>query len=375
MRPRKRGNNDLPKNLHVSVKNGKSYFQYQHPETKKYTGFGTDKKEAIKAAIQLNQLLISTSNLVDKVIKPAQALSEYITYYLEQIIPNKRVKGFPLSEKTITENKRVFKHINKELGHIDFQSITQKDIADYLNQQSSAETHNKHRAQLVLLFKQAISDGLIEDNLPERILKKDKEAVKRTRLSLEQYKRIYNHASLEIQRAMELSLNALQRREDIRSWRFDSEKDGFYHIIQSKTRKHGIAAYLRIPHDLPVAYSLSGAKTLKDIIDKCRDNKACPFVIHKLAGKRRRSKEKEHPMQLSGKQISDGFAEAREKAGITMDNPPTFHELLSLGELLRKEQGWSIKQIQTLRGHTSEKTTLAYLDGQEWSTVQVPKQA
>lgn len=52
-------------------------------------------------------------------------------------------------------------------------------------------------------------------------------------------------------------------------------------------------------------------------------------------------------MQLTGDDLSKGFAKARDLAGIGKDSehPPTFHELLSLGELLRKEQGWSIKQI------------------------------
>ena len=48
------------------------------------------------------------------------------------------------------------------------------------------------------------------------------------------------------------------------------------------------------------------------------------------------AKEKSHLMQLSGDQISDGFAEARDLAGFGPDSglyskdetPPTFHELI-----------------------------------------------
>jgi len=80
-------------------------------------------------------------------------------------------------------------------------------------------------------------------------------------------------------------------------------------------------------------------------------------------------------MQLTGDKISKGFAEARKRAGVAIesDHPPSFHELLSLGEFLRKQQGWSLKEIQTLRGHTSEKMTQHYLDGHDWTTVQIPK--
>ncbi|MDB2704940.1 tyrosine-type recombinase/integrase [Pseudomonadota bacterium] len=223
-----------------------------------------------------------------------------------------------------------------------------------------------------MIFKRAISDGYITENLLERIIKRDHEKVKRSRLTLVQYKKIYASAPRYIQLAMELSLNAMQRRSDIQSWRFDCEKEGHLHIKQSKTHKHGMAAYLRIDNSIPVAHSESGCNTLSDIIKLCRDNLVCPFVIHKKPSRVRESKEKEHSMQLSGKELSDGFTKARIKAGILIDNPPTFHELLSLGESLRVKQGWSIKEVQALRGHTSEKMTRAYLDGQEWTTVSAP---
>ncbi|KRT55851.1 hypothetical protein [endosymbiont of Ridgeia piscesae] len=90
----------------------------------------------------------------------------------------------------------------------------------------------------------------------------------------------------------------------------------------------------------------------------------------------RRSKEKKHPFQLSLQEISNGFKEARDATGLFDDMAPaarpSFHELLGLGELLREKQGWSLKQIQTLRGHTRESTTKLYLDGHEWTTVEVP---
>jgi len=49
-----------------------------------------------------------------------------------------------------------------------------------------------------------------------------------------------------------------------------------------------------------------------------------------------------------------GFAKARDKAGIKVEDGltlPTFHELLSLGEYLRSQQGWTLKGIQSLRGY------------------------
>lgn len=371
-RPRKRNNKDLPSNLYASKSNGVTYYAYSNPVTGKKTGFGRDKKQAIVAAKQLNQVLIEKSDLAAKVIGADHPFSDYLELYRDELMPNRRINGFPLSKTTMTEQRRVIKHLIAELGHLDISKIKQQHVAAYLNMQTTAETHNKHRSLLITIFKHAISDGFMPANLAERILKRDIETSKRNRLSIEQYIAIYACASTAIKNAMELSLNSMQRREDIRAWRFDYEKDGHYYVIQSKTRKHGKAAFLRIPTSLPVTYSAAGHQTLSDIIRACRDQFVCPFVIHRKPEKIRPSAEKEHSMQLSGKEITNGFNKARELAGITIDNPPTFHELLGLGEYLREQQGWSIKQIQTLRGHTSEKMTLKYLEGHHWTTVDAP---
>lgn len=371
-RPRQKGNKDLPANLYASKKNGRTYYQYKHPQTGKYTGFGTDKPKAIDASIQLNQLLSSPAKLTDRVIKSKNAFNDYLIYYRDEVIASKRINGQPLSVRTVGEQHRIIGHFIEEYGHLDIKNITQMQIADHLNQQASAEVFNKYRSLLIMVFRQAISDGLIENNLPERIIKRSLDAKKRARLSLQDYKKIYQQARPVIQNAMELSLNSLQRRSDIQTWRFDCKKDGFFYIIQSKTRKHGKSAYIRIPVSLPATYSSSGLKTLSDIIDSYRDNVACPFVIHETPLKQRRSKEKQHPFQISPKQISDGFAAARIAANITRKNPPTFHEIISLGQDLRKKQGWTTKEIQILRGHTSEKMTQHYMEDRDWTTVEVP---
>lgn len=217
-------------------------------------------------------------------------------------------------------------------------------------------------------------DQKLQDNLTARFFKRDADLIKRQPLSLEQYKAVYSHARPAIRNAMELSLNALQRRSDIQQWRFDSKAGDYYRVIIQKTKKHGKDSMIEIPGALPVVFSAAGANTLDDLVRNCRDDLACPYLVHEKPKRNRPSKEKQHGMQLSPKQISDGFAEAREAAGIVMDDPPTFHELLALGESLRKQQGWTLKQIQTLRGHRKEKTTQDYLDRQvTWTRIELPE--
>ena len=375
-RPRKRGSKDLPLNLYANKKSSITYFSYRHPQTGVRTGMGTNRNKAVAAAKQLNQLLTKASDLISNVVKTDDTFSLYVEYFRDEVLPAKRIKGFELSSSFLKEAVRRCNVFIRELGHISFSAITQQDISNYLKSCSSAEVFNSHKTLLSQIFKQAISDGRQIQNFPELILRADTEHTKRDRLSLEEYKAIYKCASTAIRNAMELSLNSIQRRTDIKNWRFDYERaDGFIYLIQSKTRKHGKAAYLRIPVDLPVVYSQSGAKTLSDLIRQCRDKQVCPYVIHQLPGRRGMpmASEKEHVMQLTGDQLSKGFANARDLAGVGKESeyPPTFHELLSLGEYLRKEQGWTVKQIQILRGHSSEKMTQKYLDGQEWTTVEM----
>ena len=373
-RPRKKGSKDLPANLYVDVKGVNSYFTYRNPKTGAKHGMGTDKRKAVEAAKQLNQILTGDTGLVDRVLKTDDMFSVYVEYYRDEVLPAKRIKGFELSRSFMKEAVRKCNVIIKELGHISFMTLTQKDVADYLKMRASAEVFNSHRTLLSQIFKEAISDGRQIANLADNINRADTEHTKRSRLSIEEYSLIYKHATPAIQNAMELSLNTMQRRADIRNWRFDYDRgDGYAYIIQSKTRKHGMAAYLRIPMDLSLVHSERDAKTLAELIASFRDKIACPYVIHQMPERRatKSAAEKSHALQLTGDHLSKGFAKARDLAGVGAgsDNPPTLHELLSLGEYLRKQQGWTNKQIQTLRGHTSEKMTMKYLEGQEWTTV------
>lgn len=381
---RKRANrqNPLPPNLYT-VKRGKAtYYRYRHPGTGKFHGMGSDRKRAVEAARQLNELLSASADLVAKVRSGGQTLGEYVRHFKDEVLPARRIKGEPLSPFTLRDYGWILDSIIEELGHLPFESVTQKHLADYLQQRTSAEAYNRHRTLLVMVYRQAVSDGIVTENLPERIMKRDRQKKVRQRLSLEDYIKTYRAARPAIRSAMELSLNALQRRADIRKWRFDDQRPDpetgreYAYIVQSKTRKHGPSAWLRIPLDLPTVHSEMGAKTLGEIIAGCRDDIACPFIVHERPRRMVRSDEKEHHFQLTARAITDGFAEARDAAGVASDLPPaarpSFHELLSLGQHLRKETGWSTQEIQILRGHTSERMTESYLEGHVWTTVEVP---
>jgi len=371
-----------PKNLYaVNRPDGRIYYYYRNPtlpagHPDRDTGFGYDQAEAYEAAEQLNQYFAGTRNLVGRVLGSRAPFGEFLAHYRDDVLPNRRHKGVPLSPTTLSEYYRILSHIDQALGHRPFADISQGELAEYLSDLSTAEVYNKYRARLVDIYKHALSEGKAQANLPANILKRDTQATVRQRLDLDGYRATFEQASPAIQTAMEVALNFMQRREDVRQFRYDDEREpGWYYRVVSKTKHVGKAAYLRIDLSMPVAYSARGSQTLKDVIEASRDNNLCPFVVHQRPRRYRKAKNKAHWGQLSPKQLSDGFAAARDASGVyahlSPSERPTFHELIALGEYLRQEQGWSLKQIQRFRGHTQIKTTLRYLEGHEYTTITV----
>lgn len=98
-------------------------------------------------------------------------------------------------------------------------------------------------------------------------------------------------------------------------------------------------------------------------------------MVHRLQAKARpqnlRAKERSHHTQVLPEQLSRAFADARDEAKITGDNPPTFHEIRSLGGALLQDAGWTLQQVQVLTGHSSETMTKVYLEGHDspWQDV------
>lgn len=372
---------DLPQNLHPQVKKGVTYYRYRVPShikaEKREIPLGSNKAQAIDAARQLNQEYGVGASLVSRAMAAIDGInkdfSAFLTRFERDILPRRKVKGEPLSPRTLQAYKQVIAQYREKWGHLTFDEIQQAHIADHLNS-LTPESATTHRSKLIVIWKYAISDGLTSENLPARIVPPDLDKTKRRRLSVDEYKAIYAQAPRHIQMAMELALNALQRRADLQKLRFSDVRDGYLHIVVSKTRKHGKESYVRIPTALPLIHSESGCKTLGDLVALCRDDLASPFLIHWEPARKTKSKEKAHWTQLSPKQLSDGFAAARDAAGVQADVPkgerPGLHECIALGQRLYVAAGYSVEWVQTMRGHSNIDTTKLYLEGHtEWTTV------
>ncbi|MCO8163311.1 tyrosine-type recombinase/integrase [Pseudomonas sp. 21LCFQ010] len=160
---------------------------------------------------------------------------------------------------------------------------------------------------------------------------------------------------------MELAVLTGQRRDDIASMLFKDERDGFLHVVQSKTKTR-----LRISTALRLE-SLN--LELGTVIKQCRDRVLSQHLVHHT---RTVSRAKAgSPIVLDT--LSREFAAARDRAaaklGIVLGNsPPTFHEMRSLAARLHDAEG---RDPQALLGHRSAKMTDLYRDsrGAEWIDV------
>lgn len=412
---RKQGREHWPDNLHAKeAANGLWYYYRRpdlprgHPEKEVALGYITQ-AEAFDAARQANAAFGAGRDAFAKIAGRGSGitLDQYIDIYEDTHLADRRYKGEPLSPHTLAEFRRIHARMraHPDLKRIRLRHDTtpaeqvrdQGVIAKYLNEQTTAETHNKHRARLVDVYKYAVSDGLAPANIPARILPKTLGKKVRQRLaqpatrqdggraielSIANYNAIFQAADLHIRIAMELAINILQRRMELHAWRYDwsqDDADGRHvYIVISKTKKHGIDSYIRIPEALPLAHSAFGCNTLGDLLRLSRrDGIAAQHVVHHKPARIKKSAEKEHPFQCSRREIGDGFTAARDRAGIydhlTQAQRPTLHELIATGEYLRKAQGWSEDDIRQLRGHSKIDTTRIYLQGHEYKTVIIPE--
>jgi integrase len=187
----------------------------------------------------------------------------------------------------------------------------------------------------------------------------------RQRLTEDAYRAIWKVAAPWLRNAMDLSLLTLLRREDIVSLRFADVRDGALWVVPGKTE--GTTG---------VRLKIAVAGDLADVLARCRDDVLSPFLIHRFPEKARpqrlRARECEHHTQVLPEQLSRAFADAREQAGVGGEDPPTFHEIRSLGgALLREQQTCTVAQVQALMAHSDAAMTAHYLGGHErpWTEI------
>lgn len=358
-RKRAHGNRDLPANLYPA---SRGRWKYVHPVTRKVKYWSVPRERAKDAARKLNAILMpQTSDLVSCALNEGQRLSDAIRVFREEDLALRKIKP---ATRAIIETRVA--RIEADRGHLPLDELTVKECATYLRQVTdSQEARNRYRALLVDMLDCAVQEGWLDMNpaaATRRIRTADIDK-KRGRLTLEAFNAIREHAQPWLQNAMDISLITLLRRSDVCNLQFSDYRQGKLHVIPAKTDGN-TQVKLRIATD-------------EALIAQCRDNVASPYLVHKLPGRSkpsdRRAPGRTHHTQVMPEQLSRAFSEARDASGYYPGNtnPPTFHEIRSLGGKLYKDKGWDLKQVQALMGHASEDMTSLYMSGHElpWTDV------
>jgi len=116
----------LPANLSLHAT---GQYCYVYSTTKRRHYFGTDRQRAIAAANKLNALLLPNNPLVDKVLRKEHKLSECVTLFRDEVLPERSFKP-----KTENEYKIHLRRIEADLERRPVEQLTVKDCAQYLRE-------------------------------------------------------------------------------------------------------------------------------------------------------------------------------------------------------------------------------------------------
>jgi integrase len=358
-----------PANLY---QNGQGYYWFKNPATGEPFGLGRDFKVAVAQVRTANAELERRKgavSLLQRMDGADVSLKDYCTTYEDL-----RLTG---NASTISGMKAALNAIRAaDFAKNTIGLVTPKEIAAFIRESEATRGPNaaaKIRNRLVDIYRDAIENGLVEvGKSPVESVLKPKSDVKRTRLTLDDFKAILAEARKErvdcwIANAMELALMCGQRREDIAKMKFEDIKDGYLLVEQSKG-KEGKRAKLRIPLGLRLD---AMGMTLEDVLKKCRDQVLSKNVIHLV----RKTGNVEPGTAPKSGTLSIKFAHFRDKAKLTIPvgrTPASFHEIRSLAARLYTEE-YGQDFAQALLGHKSGKMTSLYRDvrGREWTEIKL----
>lgn len=352
-RPRKPKHRGLEPNLY---RNG-DYYVYRHPVTGHRRSFGKDKGRAQAAARVLNARLMTGADLVARVMgEDGITLGRAIEAWLaERVDPHSRHSASTKQNKHYRSGR-----IRKDRGDTLLSRIDTRWCASYLDENFTGDSYAQYRAILSQVFAFAQTKGWMTSNPITPTRKSDEGYTKqRRRLTVDQYRAIYDMAPPWFQVAMELALLCLFGRYEVCAARYDHIFDGALHYVREKTRNRSKTAYVAIEMTPPLEELIQRSRQLMPV---------SPFIIHRQPQRIGDAElAREHWSKVTPDYISRQFADLRDKvptiAALPRAARPTFHEIRSLGSRLLELKGVPVTDIQVLMGHADEDMTQHYLDG------------
>lgn len=370
-RPRK--NNVSVPNLYplYSRKINKVYWRYKHPVTGKFHALGTNEAEAIAIATEANTRLaeqrtrqiLAISDRIATSKGKAITTSTWLDRY--QAIQDDRLKSGDIRLNTYKQKAKPVSLLRERAGMKLISAVDVRDIAQLLDEYIAAGRPRMAqvvRSVLIDVFKEAQHYGEAPPGYnPALATKQPRRKITRQRLSLEEWKKIFDIADAThryMGNAMLLALVTGQRLGDISRMKFSDIWDDHLHVIQEKTGSK-IA--------IPLSLRLNAINwSLRDVVARCRDYAVSAYLVHFF----RSTSQAERGAQVKANTLTMNFSKARDLARIDWGegSPATFHEQRSLSERLYKEQGLD---TQKLLGHKTQQQTDRYHDdrGKGWSKV------
>ncbi|CVE74720.1 phage integrase Arm DNA-binding domain-containing protein [Serratia bockelmannii] len=351
----------------------KVYWRYKHPVTGKFHGLGTDEEAARMIAAEANsrlaeqkmsQLLIARDK-ISRNLGEGISVSGWLDRYWK--IQEERCAIGEIKPITLNQKKYPVEVMRQTIGNKDITAITVRDIIDTLTpfkERGQNGMAKVVRSVMSDVFQEAQQAGEVSPGFnPAKAAKAPKTKVQRQRLTIDEWRTIYEQAAnapRHLQRAMLLAVVTGQRLGDISNMKFADIWDNHLHVTQSKT-----GARIAIPLDLRCDEL---EITLGQVISMCRDRIVSPYLLHHhhtVARAKRGGRIQEQT-------ISGAFSDARDASGLkwTDGTPPTFHEQRSLSERIYRAQGIDTK---LLLGHKNQQMTDKYNDdrGREWTVIAV----
>ncbi|ASB82162.1 Tyr recombinase domain-containing protein [Enterobacter kobei] len=359
----------------LDKRTGKVYWQYKHPTTGRFHSLGTDEAEAKQVANEANAIIaeqrtrqiLSVNERLSRMKgkRTDITVTEWIDKYI--VIQEERLRNNELRPNSFRQKNKPLRLFREHCGMRylkDIETIDIAEITDAIKNDGFSRMAQVVRIVLVDVFKEAQHAGYVPPGYnPAMATKQPRHKVTRQRLSLEEWKSIYEAAETMqpyLQCGMLLALVTGQRLGDICRMKFSDIWDDMLHIEQEKT-----GSRLAIPLDLKCdALGL----TLRDVVSKCRDAVISKYLVHF----RHSTSQATRGDSVSSSSLTTSFKKARNKCGIEWEKgtAPTFHEQRSLSERLYEAQG---VDTQKLLGHKSPQQTAKYHDdrGKDWTVIAV----
>lgn len=236
----------------------------------------------------------------------------------------------------------------------------------------TADTFNKWRYALVLLWKFAVARKIVDANeaekIEERSTSKKIEANRKVRLPLdiEGFRAIHEKAEPWLQLAMEISLVTLQARNEVCNMKHADFRDGYLYVIRDKTSGDSDMAFIKIAVTDQIEEFRRRSLNIDGVTHLTSSR---PYLVHRAPQRRRREwiEGKPHWTYVNPDYLTKAFEKTRDQverfASMPNEQRPTFHEIRGLGARVYQDRGMPEKDIQALMTHAHKRTTEIYLDG------------